>query len=290
MSRKITSADKKTIQLPDGRNLSYLEYGTRDGSVLILIHGTPFSSLMWKDINGIKGSKFRIIAVDRPGYGHSTYNMNGSLENFPEDLKHLIRHLNLKSVNLAGVSGGGPYVLQCALKIPELLEKVGIISSVGPYEKEAIGDMNANRNLYKLARIVPGIIAFQNQQIYKMIQKDPLKFINLGKKKLAGKDLAFIERKGFAERLADSYADGCRQKSSTKRNPMTDDIFYTANWQIPLQDIKKEIYFFWGDKDRSIGNQCKYMAELIPNAHEFIFKGEGHFLVYEAMDEILANF
>lgn len=290
MSKKIISADKRTIQLPDGRDLSYLEYGSSDGRVLVLIHGTPFSSLMWKDVDGIKGSQFRIIAVDRPGYGHSTYNMNGALENFPEDLKYLIRYLDLKSVNLAGVSGGGPYVLQCALKMPELLEKVGLISSVGPYEKEAIGDMNANRNLYKMARIAPWIIAFQNQQIYKMIQKDPLKFISLGKRKLTGKDLAFVERKGFVERLAVSYADGCRQKSSTTRNPMTDDIFYTANWQIPLKDIKKEIYIFWGDKDRSIGNQCKYMAKLLPNVHEFIFKGEGHFLVYEAMDDILANF
>lgn len=68
---------------------------------------------------------------------------------------------------------------------------------------------------------------------------------------------------------------------------MTDDIFYTANWPIPVNEIHIKVTIFWGEKDRSIGNQCKYMAEQITNTDAHIYPDSGHLLVYEHMNSIL---
>lgn len=275
------------INLKDGRKMAYKEYGNPNGRPLLLVHGTPFSKLMWRDVPGVlHNDLFRIIAMDRPGYGHSDFNFNGALENFPLDIVELLDQLNIDKVSIAGVSGGGPYTLICAQKIPHKLENIALISSVGPFVEQSIGDMNANKKLYKIAQKRPRIIFFQNHFIIKMIQRNPVDFITLGKKKLTGPDLEALEKDDFYLKLAEAYADGCRQKSTIRHNTMSYDIINTANWKIPLEDIQKEVHVFWGGKDRSIGDQSKYMAEKLPNALTHFYPDQGHFLVYNKMDDI----
>lgn len=276
-----------SILLKDGRKMAYREYGNTKGKPLILVHGTPFSKLMWRDVPGVVHNHvFRIIAVDRPGYGHSDYNMNGSLDNFPFDIAQLLDDLHIDKASIAGVSGGGPGTLKCALKIPNKLENIALISSVGPFVDQAIGDMNSNKKLYKIAKKVPWFIALQTHFITKLIKKDPVKFISLAKKKLRGTDLEALEKDNFYLKLAEAYSDGCRQKSSIKHNAMYHDIMNTAKWKIPLEDIKKSVHVFWGGKDRSIGNQCQYMAKKLPHAIEHFYPDEGHFLVYHKMSDV----
>ncbi|WP_105614657.1 alpha/beta fold hydrolase [Vallitalea okinawensis] len=279
--------DYNWITLKDGRKMAYKEYGNANGKPLILVHGTPFSKLMWRDVPGVLDNEmFRIIAVDRPGYGHSDYNINGYLDNFPFDILELMDYLGIDKVSIAGVSGGGPSTLMCALKIPNKLKNVALISSVGPFVDEAIGDMNVNKKLYKTARMAPWIIYIQTHFLTKMIKKDPVKFITLGKKKLRGPDLEALEKDNFYLKLAEAYSDGCRQETSIKHNAMSHDIMHTANWKIPLKDINKTVHVFWGGKDRSIGDQCQYMAQILPNAITHFYPDEGHFLVYHKMSDV----
>ncbi len=278
---------KLSLTLRDGRKFSYLELGDHEKEVILLIHGTPFSGRMWENLEWIKkNTHYRIIAVDRPGYGHSDSNGEDTFNEFHQDIIELLNYLKLDKISAIGVSGGGSYILKLALEIPDRLDRIAIVSSVGPCVEEAIGDMNSNRNLYKMAKKLPKVIIFQNHLVLKMIRKDPEKFVRLAKKKLKGTDLKFIESNGFEKELALLYQDGCIQESTVKFNMMTHDILQTANWSIDLTKIDKLVHVYWGGHDKSIGDQTKYIASQLPNAVEHFYSEEGHFLLFRKSSEI----
>lgn len=47
----------------------------------------------------------RIVAIDRPGYGHSTFNSRGHFHTIAADVVQLIDHLGLSKVVVIGTSG-----------------------------------------------------------------------------------------------------------------------------------------------------------------------------------------
>lgn len=58
-----------TMDLPDGSKLSYREEGS--GPPLVLVHGSPADSRAWTRVTPHLRDRFRVIAVDLPGYGGS---------------------------------------------------------------------------------------------------------------------------------------------------------------------------------------------------------------------------
>lgn len=85
-----------TLTLPDGRKLGYAQYGSLTGRPILYQHGLPGSRLeaAGYDELGLKLGA-RIIAADRPGYGWSSPHPGRTLLDFPKDLEHLAKHLEL---------------------------------------------------------------------------------------------------------------------------------------------------------------------------------------------------
>lgn len=55
----------------DGLNIFYREAGPADAPVILLLHGFPASSFMYRDLMTRLSDKFRLIAPDYPGFGYS---------------------------------------------------------------------------------------------------------------------------------------------------------------------------------------------------------------------------
>jgi pimeloyl-ACP methyl ester carboxylesterase len=123
------------LTLTDGRRLGYSEYGTSDGTPVFFFHGLPGSRLSWPafDPSDVAAKlKARIIAVDRPGYGISDAKRGRTLLQWPDDVVELADALSLDKFAVLGASGGGPYALSCAFKIPERLTKTVVVCGMGP--------------------------------------------------------------------------------------------------------------------------------------------------------------
>jgi pimeloyl-ACP methyl ester carboxylesterase len=103
------------MDLPDGRELARLELGDPEGPPVFVFHGTPGSRLQVSfDERPIIATGVRFIAVDRPGYGHSTFYRGRRLADWSSDVASLADHLGIDRFAVIGVSGGGPMPL-CAL-------------------------------------------------------------------------------------------------------------------------------------------------------------------------------
>ena len=79
--------------------------------------------------------RVRLVAVDRPGYGLSDFVPQRRISDWPDDVLQLTRSLGDRRFAVMGVSGGGPYALACAWKMPEKLSAVKIVGGLAPLDR-----------------------------------------------------------------------------------------------------------------------------------------------------------
>ncbi|MBV8884140.1 MAG: alpha/beta fold hydrolase [Chroococcidiopsidaceae cyanobacterium CP_BM_RX_35] len=60
----------------DGRNIFYREAGSKDRPKIVLLHGYPASSHMYRDLINRLSDQFHLIALDYPGFGNSDRERN----------------------------------------------------------------------------------------------------------------------------------------------------------------------------------------------------------------------
>lgn len=119
----------------NGLKMYYEIYG--EGEIpLILIHGggstieTSFSNLL-PLLTG------KIIAVELQAHGRtSDRDAPESFEQDADDVAALLKHLKVKKANILGFSNGGTTTLQIALRHPELVNKIVVIS--GTYKRDGM--------------------------------------------------------------------------------------------------------------------------------------------------------
>ncbi len=148
------------ITLSDGRMLSYDEYGPADGAPLFYFHGTPSSRLEWRLFGGeplATRLRLRVIAMDRPGMGLSTFQRGRRPSDWPADVAALADALGIERFAVLGFSGGGPYAAACAVALPTRLTSVAIVSGAAPFLAPgcAEGVNPTSRQFFDLCRTKP---------------------------------------------------------------------------------------------------------------------------------------
>ena len=61
----------KTVQI-DGLDIFYREAGPKDAPTILLLHGFPTSSHMFRNLIPALSDRYRLVAPDYPGYGNSS--------------------------------------------------------------------------------------------------------------------------------------------------------------------------------------------------------------------------
>lgn len=280
--------DDNIMKLPDGRKLGYAEYGDPNGEPVFLLHGNPNSRLLY---GLIPGSPFRpglrLICPDRPGYGLSDFFPRGrGVADYPDDIAALAGELGINKFSMFGASGGGPYALACAWKIPERLTAVGIFGSVGPNVPEAMeGILPSLRLLFRLAvrrpwswiiRLQTAYMAFTARHLLSLY----LKLISI---ELTDEDKAIHRRLGLRERLRPDRNEGFRQGGRASFN----DITIPGKWPIPLEQISTKVYLWQGEDDHAVGGMGRYLAQKIPDCEATFIPRASHFWIFEHMGDML---
>src|SRR4051812_34137799 len=99
-----------TVTLRDGRRLGYAEYGEPDGRPVFYFHGTPGSRIDGRGADAeVRALGLRVIAVERPGYGLSTFVPRRTIASWPADVTELADALGIERFGVYGYSYGGPY-------------------------------------------------------------------------------------------------------------------------------------------------------------------------------------
>ncbi len=124
-----------SLTLPDGRLLAFEEYGDPSGFPVLSFHGGFSSRLDAAPAHeAAVAAGVRLVSPDRPGMGLSTYQPGRRLIDWPADVEHLTRSLDIDRFAVMGWSAGGPYAAVCAAKLRGRVTAAALLSSSVPLD------------------------------------------------------------------------------------------------------------------------------------------------------------
>ena len=146
MTSTMSSSDVSTVHyntIDVGEvDIFYREAGAKTSPVLLLLHGFPTSSNMFRNVISRLAKSFRVIAPDYPGYGFSSMpdrkNFSYNFENMARIMLEFTEKLELSKYVVYLMDYGAPIGLRMALKSPDKI--AGLIVQNGNAYEEGLRD------------------------------------------------------------------------------------------------------------------------------------------------------
>ncbi|MGI5127557.1 alpha/beta fold hydrolase [Pseudonocardia sp. CA-107938] len=120
----------------DGLPIHYREAGTPGNPVLLLLHGFPASSFMFRDLMPLLADRFHLVVPDYPGFGHSALpdGFDFTFEGLTDAVEAFTERLDLPSFGLYLQDFGGPVGFRLATRKPERVEFL-VVQNANAYEE-----------------------------------------------------------------------------------------------------------------------------------------------------------
>ncbi|RED59165.1 alpha/beta fold hydrolase [Cohnella lupini] len=125
----------------DGLDIFFREAGNPNHPAIILLHGFPSSSHMFRDLIPLLADRFHVIAPDYPGYGNSsmpsTKEFSYTFENISLVIEKLLEKLCIPRYILYMHDYGGPIGFRLAIRHPERI--LGFVIQNAVANEEGLG-------------------------------------------------------------------------------------------------------------------------------------------------------
>ena len=262
-----------------GTEIFYREAGDGSKPNLLLLHGYPASSHMFRNIIPKLSEQFHILAPDLPGFGFSETpdleNFDYTFENFSNIMACFLTALGITKTSFYLFDYGAPVIMRLIAANPSCAEM--LIFQNGTIHMEGLGNGLKNTmelfknksvdNLERLAKLVgPEYIKWE----YTTGVKDPSKITS----DTYSLDQVLMERKGLKEiHLA--------LKEDYKNNL----LLYTT-WQETLFKLQPPTLIVWGENDEVFTKQGALLIHNEIEGSKLLFYPTGHFALEEFGAEI----
>ena len=136
----VTTPATRTVEVEhDGMTLGYRELGS--GPPVLLLHGWPTSSFLWRRVMPAIAERNRVLALDLPGFGASDKPLDVVYDFafFERALDGFLAALGIDAVAVAGHDIGGPIAVHWALDRRERVPRIALLNTlVYPEFSEAV--------------------------------------------------------------------------------------------------------------------------------------------------------
>jgi len=283
--------EDQTLTLRDGRRLGYAQYGRPDGEPIFYFHGHPGSRLEARFARQAAAEAgYRLLALDRPGYGLSDFRPGRVITDWPDDVAEAADLLGLDRFSVAGVSGGGPYALACAWRMPDRVTRAAVISSVAPYQVPGItrGMRWQNQVGFRLGARWPMLARALMRSMQRSISGRPEQTIDALARAMSPADVQIVRRTEVRDILVADITEAFRQGIA---GAARDVALLGRPWGFPLSEIEPQVLLWQGEADTLVPPAMgRYLAGQIPHCHATMLPGEGHLLVIERMPDLVEAF
>jgi pimeloyl-ACP methyl ester carboxylesterase len=266
----------------DGVRVFYREAGDADRPVILLLHGFPSSSFMFRDLIPRLADEYRVIAPDLPGFGFTDVPAERkyaySFDQLAKTIDAFTAALNLSRYAIYIFDYGAPTGLRLAIAHPERV--TAIVSQNGNAYEEGLGDAWAPIRQYwasptaeNRAVIAKAILNFEGTRWqYTHGVKNP----DSVAPESYTLDAALLERPGNKDIQLDLFLD---YASNVKLYPKFQEYFRKS---------KPPLLAIWGKNDPFfIPPGAEAFRKDIPNA-KVQFLDTGHFAIETHSGEIAA--
>jgi pimeloyl-ACP methyl ester carboxylesterase len=287
------SRTEQCVTLGDGRTLGFAEYGDPSGDPVLEFHGWPSCRTeAWMYDKAGKKLGVRVIGVDRPGFGLSTYKKGYRITDWPSDVKEFADALGLPRFAVLGISAGSAYALACAHFIPERLIGCSIAAGVPPLKVkgEKLGRHINSLHIHmgRIANTVPLLAQAGFWYSCWLIRNHPDYAMQQFVKGAPALDLELLQDDEIKRQYQHTVAECSRGGT---RGPVDSLGLGLKDWGFRLENIKTHVTLWHGELDTLVSpSASKEMAAKLPNHSLHIIPGYGHpSLIARYANEILRN-
>jgi pimeloyl-ACP methyl ester carboxylesterase len=268
----------KTVDV-DGVKIFYREAGPANAPTVLLLHGFPTSSHMFRDLLPKLADGYRVVAPDYPGYGFSDAppieQFSYTFERLTDVIERFTEKLGLSRYSLYLQDFGGPVGFRLAARHPERVEALIVQNAVAHAEglSEAIAPARRfweNRNA-ETEQAMRGLLTLETTKFQYLHGAAHPERVSPDSWTL---DQALLDRPGNAEIQLALLYDYRHNLSRHK------------DWQAYLRERQPPTLVVWGVNDPffTVAGATAYKRD-VPEA-ELHFFGGGHFLLEEYATEI----
>jgi pimeloyl-ACP methyl ester carboxylesterase len=222
----------------------------------------------------------RLIVFDRPGIGRSDPKPGFQLLDWPDDVAEATNQLGIERFAVSGLSGGGPFALACAYKMPERLTACGLISAVPPVEYIMRAGSRGMRLAYRLLdrlppRLFRALVSRTMAQAARSNVEETEQRLTRNAKRLGIGDQRILSipqvRRAYAETAVESYRQGIQAN-------VEEALLLGKRWPFQVEEIKFERVFMWhGEQDQIMPiAPVRQFAQALPHCHATFYPDTGH--------------
>jgi len=274
-----------------GKQYFVQEWNPSSPTVVLFIHGFPGCSDQAKLITTTPMIKsFRLIAVDRPGYGESDFQSSLTPLKFAEQLMEILSHLKIDKLRLLSVSGGAPYSLALAHLLGDRVERMSSVAGVAPLTRKNFRFMNQQqRKTWLLSQCLPKSV--QNLILNRVWEKGLAnidEFLFAPTEGVQGPDQIVFSHPDISPILSATLK---RALSQGPQGIIHDLNIYARDWGFKTDAIACPVTLWHGTKDDVVHlAYAKDMKTKLMNANLRIIDDEGHYsLPMNFRDHIISD-
>jgi pimeloyl-ACP methyl ester carboxylesterase len=270
----------RTIEV-DGLSIFYREAGPKNAPVILLLHGLPSSSRMFEPLLTRLADRYRLIAPDYPGFGHSDWpdpkQFAYTFDHIAKITEDFTQALGLSRYTLYMQDYGGPVGFRMLLAHPERVQALIVQNAVA--HNEGLGANWVTRRAFWADRA-----SYDDKLRANLLSLAATKARHVGddpKVELYDPDLwtdeyAFLNAPGQAQIQSDLFYD---YRTNVEAYP---------KWQAWMRKTQPRLLVIWGKHDPSfdIGEPERYRKD-VPNAQIHVLDA-GHFALDTRANEIAA--
>lgn len=263
----------------DGRSIFFRDAGPRNAPTLLLLHGLPSSSRMFEPLIRELSDRYRLIAPDYPGFGHSDWpppsEFSYTFDRIAQIMGAFTDALRLDRFTLYMQDYGGPIGFRMAMNRPQQIQSMIIQNAVA--HEEGLSELWEVRRAFwrdrashedELRRNLLSAEATRRRHV----GSDPA--VELYDPDLWTDELAFLHQAGQADIQAELFYDYRTNLSSYHL------------WQTWLQTHQPRLLVLWGKYDPSFTlKEPEAYRRDVPHAQVHILEA-GHFALDTAAKQI----
>ncbi len=247
----------------NGIKINYSVQG--DGPLVVLLHGWGSNIKLFEGIFGLLESKYKVLALDMPGFGLSDEPPTPwNVDSYTDFVIDFIAGFDAREVILLGHSFGGRVIIKMSNRtsLPFSIKKIILVDSAGIKPKKSLKS-KLSLILYKTGKAVFSI--------------------------------------GLFKRIAPNAIDNMRKKRGSADYNSASEIMRQCLVMVVNEDLTPLLkgvtaptLLIWGENDDATPlEDAKLMETLIPDSGLAVIKNAGHYSFLEqkyTFDKILSSF
>ena len=268
----------RTAQV-DGVNLFYREAGPKDAPVVLLLHGFPTSSHMFRNLIPYLADSYHLIAPDYPGYGESDApdraNFAYTFDRYGELVDGLLDQLGVTKYALYVMDYGAPVGWRLALKHPDNITGL-IVQNGNAYEEGLKGFWDPIKTYWNDATDA------NRKALLKLFTLETTKF-------------QYTDGVSDPSRISpDNWTHDQPLLDRLGNNEIQLDLFYDYRTNLPLyprvqawlRDKQPPALVVWGQNDQIFPADGAHPYKRDLKDVEFHLIDTGHFVLEDKADEV----